>query len=135
MPFWTEQVVPRFTDKMLATRDVMNHRRTVVDGLRGDVIEIGFGSGLNVPIYPAEVTTVFAVDPSLVGRKLSADRVAASPVRVEFVGLNGEEFDSALEARVVLEAWTEEYNLLRPHRGLGMMTPRQFADAYKKGRA
>jgi ubiquinone/menaquinone biosynthesis C-methylase UbiE len=89
VPFWTDEVVPRMTDKMLGTRDVMNHRRVAVDGLRGDVLEIGFGSGLNVPLYPADVTTVYAVDPSLVGRKLSAERVAASPVPVEFVGLDG----------------------------------------------
>jgi hypothetical protein len=37
--------------------------------------------------------------------------------------LNGEEFDSLTEARVVIGAWVEEYNTLRPHRGLGMMTP------------
>jgi putative transposase len=45
----------------------------------------------------------------------------------------GEEFDSVLEARVVLEAWIEEYNSLRPHRGLGMRTPRQFAAAWNEG--
>ncbi len=77
--------------QMLGTRDVMNHRHVAVDGLHGTVVEIGFGSGLNVPLYPREVTTVYAVDPSLVGRKLSAERVAASPVRIEFVGLNGED--------------------------------------------
>jgi ubiquinone/menaquinone biosynthesis C-methylase UbiE len=91
VPFWTDEVVPRMTDKMLGTRDVMNHRHVAVDGLHGDVVEIGFGSGLNVPLYPREVTTVYAVDPSLVARKLSAERVAASPVRVEFVGLDGED--------------------------------------------
>ena len=91
MPFWTDEVVPRMTDKMLGTRDVMNHRHVAVHGLHGDVVEIGFGSGLNVPLYPREVTTVYAVDPSLVARKLSAERVATSPVRVEFVGLNGED--------------------------------------------
>jgi len=39
--------------------------------------------------------------------------------------LNGEEFDSLLEARVVIDRWRQEYNSLRPHRGLGMMTPTQ----------
>ena len=89
VPFWTDQVVPRFTDKMLGSREVMKLRRRAVDSLAGDVVEIGFGSGLNVPLYPAEVTHVYAVDPSLVGRKLSQERVDASPVRVEFVGLDG----------------------------------------------
>jgi putative transposase len=49
--------------------------------------------------------------------------------------LNGEEFANVLEARVVLQAWIEEYNLRRPHRGLGMTTPRQFAEECTKGRA
>jgi len=48
--------------------------------------------------------------------------------------INGEDFDSVLEARVVLRDWAfVEYNTRRPHRGLGMMTPRQFADAWPKG--
>ena len=45
--------------------------------------------------------------------------------------LNGEEFDSLLEARVVIANWVVEYNTLRPHRGLGMMTPAAFAAAYE----
>jgi putative transposase len=47
--------------------------------------------------------------------------------------LRGEEFVSVLEARVVLAAWLEEYNDRRPHRGLGMLTPRQFAARWKEG--
>ncbi len=41
--------------------------------------------------------------------------------------LNGEEFDSITEARVIIGAWVELYNTARPHRGLGMKTPAQFA--------
>lgn len=47
--------------------------------------------------------------------------------------LNGEEFDSLLEARVLINAWRDEYNTLRPHRGLGMMTPTQFAAQARAG--
>jgi len=47
--------------------------------------------------------------------------------------LNGEEFDSLLEARVVSAGWVVEYNTLRPHRGLGMLTPAAFAAAWKEG--
>jgi len=87
--FWDDQVVPRFTDKMLSNRDVMRHRAKVTVGLHGEVVEIGFGSGLNVPSYPQSVTKVYAVDPSLVARDLASARVEASPVEVRYVGLDG----------------------------------------------
>ena len=44
--------------------------------------------------------------------------------------LNGEEFDTVLEARVVITDWLVEYNTLRPHRGLGMLTPAAFAASW-----
>ena len=47
--------------------------------------------------------------------------------------LNGEEFDSVLEARVVLADWLVEYNTLRPHRGLGMLTPAAYAARCTEG--
>lgn len=50
--------------------------------------------------------------------------------------LNGESFHSVLEARVVIAGWLDEYNELRPHRGLGMKTPKQFYEASREiGRA
>jgi transposase InsO family protein len=45
--------------------------------------------------------------------------------------LNGEEFDSLLEARVVISDWVNRYNTERPHRGLGMMTPLQYATNWR----
>lgn len=47
--------------------------------------------------------------------------------------LNGEEFDSLLEARVVIGDWLVEYNTLRPHRGLGMLTPAAYAASITEG--
>ena len=90
MGLWTEQVVPRMTDAMLGNREVRAHRARATAGLRGTVLEIGFGSGLNVPVYPPEVERVCAVDPSLVGRKLGTGRIAASTVPIDFVGLDGQ---------------------------------------------
>jgi ubiquinone/menaquinone biosynthesis C-methylase UbiE len=75
---------------MLGTEEVRGHRQRAVTGLRGAVVEIGFGSGLNVPLLPPDVEVVYAVDPSAVGRRLAAHRVSSSPVPIEFVGLDGE---------------------------------------------
>ena len=90
MGVWSGQVVPRVVDLALRGEDVSTWRRRCLEGLAGTIVEPGFGSGLNVPHYPAQVTTVFAVDPTELGRRLAADRIAASPATIEHVGLTGE---------------------------------------------
>lgn len=59
-------------------------------GLSGRVVEIGFGSGLNVAAYPHEVEVVYAVEPAEVARRLAEPRIAAGTVSVEHVGLDGQ---------------------------------------------
>jgi ubiquinone/menaquinone biosynthesis C-methylase UbiE len=88
--YYEDQVVPRLIDVMLGTKAVGELRQQVASALSGEVLEVGFGSGLNVPYYPPAVTRVLAVDPAVVGRKLAAKRIAASRVPIEFVGLDGE---------------------------------------------
>ncbi len=90
MGIYHDQILPRVIDKVLDNPEIEALRRRAVEGLRDTIVEIGFGSGLNVPLYPSGVTTVLAVDPAVVGRKLSAGRVAHSPARVDFVGLDGQ---------------------------------------------
>jgi ubiquinone/menaquinone biosynthesis C-methylase UbiE len=67
------------------------------------VVEIGFGSGLNVPFYPATVKGIAAVEPADIGWKLARKRLAATEVPVERSGLDGQSlpfpdnsFDTAL---------------------------------------
>lgn len=62
----------------------------MTDGLSGRVVEIGFGSGLNVEHYPPQVEVVLAVEPAALARRLASRRVAAGLVRVEHVGLDGQ---------------------------------------------
>jgi ubiquinone/menaquinone biosynthesis C-methylase UbiE len=87
---YERHVLPRIIDKLCGASAVDALRRQAIDGLHGRVVEIGFGSGLNVPLYPPEVSEVLAVDPATLGRKLAAERVAASPVPVRYVGLDGQ---------------------------------------------
>ncbi|WP_441250524.1 class I SAM-dependent methyltransferase [Kitasatospora sp. McL0602] len=82
-------------------------RRRVCEGLEGEVLEIGFGSGHNVPFYPAAVTRVAAVDPSDVGWKLAEKRLGAATMPVERAGLDGQHLpfpDSSFDA--ALSTWT-----------------------------
>ena len=60
---------------VLGNKKMGKLRRRALEGLSGTVVEIGFGSGTNVPYYPAGVERVYAVDPALVGRKLATKRL------------------------------------------------------------
>ncbi len=91
MGIYADQVLPRLIDKLCGAKDMTVLRERAVEGLHGTVLEIGFGSGLNVPVYPPEVERVHAVDPAVVGRKLAAKRIAASKVPIDFVGLDGQQ--------------------------------------------
>ena len=107
MGLYRDQVLPRFTNVLLDSKDYGRVRDRVASRLSGEVLEVGFGSGLNVPYYPATVRRVQAVDPATAGRKLAAKRVAASAVPVEYVGLDGQRL--ALDSESVdhvLVTWT-----------------------------
>ncbi len=107
MGWYEERVLPRVVDVALRGKQFDRVRARVAGGLDGEVLEIGFGSGRNVPHYPASVRRVRAVDPATLGRDLAAERVAASAVPVEYVGLDGEVLpldDASVDH--VLTTWT-----------------------------
>ncbi len=80
MGFYAEQVVPRLVNAACGTRVTDDVRRRACAGLHGEVVEIGSGSGLNVPFYPSNVRRVLAVEPSDVAWQLSQRRRATVPV-------------------------------------------------------
>ncbi|MFJ3975403.1 class I SAM-dependent methyltransferase [Streptomyces sp. NPDC090021] len=82
MGFYAERIVPRIVDAACGARTARPLRRRVCAGLAGEVVEIGFGSGHNVPFYPPGVTGVAAIEPSDLGWELATDRVRASRVPV-----------------------------------------------------
>jgi ubiquinone/menaquinone biosynthesis C-methylase UbiE len=107
MGFYGDEVLPRITNVLLANPEFRKIRQRVATGLSGQVLEVGFGSGLNVPFYPSGVERVLAVEPATAGRKLAAKRVAASMVPVEYVGLDGASLPLESESvDHVLITWT-----------------------------
>lgn len=107
MGFYGDQVLPRVMNLIMSDRELGRIRERVAATLSGEVLEVGFGSGLNVPFYPPEVRQVLAVDPAMVGRRLAEKRVAASPVPVEYVGPDAASLPIATESiDHVLVTWT-----------------------------
>jgi SAM-dependent methyltransferase len=103
MGFYDDRIVPRIANRTCGAKPMRPHRERVCAGLNGEVVEIGFGSGLNVPYYPDAVTRVTAVEPADLGWRLAAKRVAGSRVPIERAGLDGQSlpfeddtFDSAI---------------------------------------
>ena len=103
MGLYGDQVLPRIINVVCGLKAVEPLRRQVCAGLEGDVVEIGFGSGLNVPSYPAAVSQVAAVEPADLGWKLAEKRLEATSMPVQRSGLDGQSlpfpdnsFDSAL---------------------------------------
>jgi ubiquinone/menaquinone biosynthesis C-methylase UbiE len=90
LSFYAEHVLPRAMDLLMRGDELAAIRARVAYELSGEVLEVGFGSGLNVAHYPPAVTRLLAVDPATVGRKLAAPRVAASSVPIAYIGLDGQ---------------------------------------------
>lgn len=107
MGFYGERVFPRAMNRLMNTKQTRETRARVCAPLSGDIVEIGFGTGLNLPHLPPAVTVVLAVDPLERGRTLASERIAASPVSVEFVGLDGQLLPLADDsADAALSTWT-----------------------------
>jgi ubiquinone/menaquinone biosynthesis C-methylase UbiE len=76
-------------DRVLDTPTVNARRAKVCQGLHGRVLEIGFGTGLNLHHYPAEVTEILIVEPSESAMRLAQPREAAASAPIERIGRDG----------------------------------------------
>ena len=95
MGWWEDRVVPHLVDASLSQKPVMELREPVCAGLGGRVLEIGFGSGLNLRYFPDQVTSVDAVEPSDLGWQRSERRRTRAAVPVRRVGLDGQDIAAA----------------------------------------
>jgi ubiquinone/menaquinone biosynthesis C-methylase UbiE len=86
MAYYRDHVAPRLLNRACANARLAPWRQMVCEGLSGTIVEIGFGSGLNVPFYPTKLEQVYAVEPSPLAMKLAEKRIRAAMVPIELVG-------------------------------------------------
>jgi ubiquinone/menaquinone biosynthesis C-methylase UbiE len=89
--FYSQSVFPRLCDILLGRPFVAEHRRKLLAHADGDVLEIGFGTGLNLPHYPGRVCKISTVDPNVGMHRLAQKRIRQSGIEVDQHVLSGEQ--------------------------------------------
>jgi len=94
MGLYGDQILPRLMNVAMGQQAIGDERRAALAGVSGTVLEVGFGAGHNLPYYPSGVSKLLAVEPSRLAVKLARKRIAAAPMPVEVVALEGEAIDA-----------------------------------------
>ena len=89
---YEKYILPHFINVACGMKPITLQRQKVVPEASGRILEVGMGSGLNMPYYdPSKVEKVYGLEPSEDMRALASKRVANAPFEVEFIDLPGEE--------------------------------------------
>lgn len=125
--FYSEVIYPRLCEFLLDKPLVARHRKELLAHAHGDVLEIGFGTGLNLPHYPRCVRKLTTVDPNLGMHRLAQRRVEQTGIELDQRVLNGEQlpfnggaFDCVVSTFTlcsiddVEQALREVYRVLKP---------------------
>jgi ubiquinone/menaquinone biosynthesis C-methylase UbiE len=92
MSWYENKILPRLIDVACSSKPAHKQREKIVPRAAGDVLEIGFGSGLNLAHYDRDkVRHIWGLEPSEGMRKLAAGAIADSELEVELIDLPGEE--------------------------------------------
>lgn len=92
MSWYEEKILPRMINIACGSRPTRKQREKIVPRATGDVLEIGFGSGLNLPYYDRDkVRHIWGLEPSEGVRRLAKATISESDLEVELINLPGEE--------------------------------------------
>ena len=92
MGLYDKYVLPKFLDVACGSKPILKQREKVVPHCIGRVLEVGMGSGLNLPYYnPSKIDIVFGLEPAPAMVALAKPKADAVPFPVEFIDLPGEE--------------------------------------------
>jgi SAM-dependent methyltransferase len=107
MGFYSRFIFPRLCDRMMADPRLSELRAALLADAGGEILEIGFGTGLNLAHYPSTVKRITTVDPNPGMYRLARPRVAGSAIAVDQRSRRGEELpfgDATFDC--VVSTWT-----------------------------
>jgi ubiquinone/menaquinone biosynthesis C-methylase UbiE len=107
MNVYDKWILPRLTDLVMRNKEATRYRSQLVPKACGTVLEIGVGSGLNLPFYGTAVSRLYGLDPSEQLLQMARERASAATFPVEFLAHPGEEIpldDGCLDMTVM--TWT-----------------------------
>lgn len=105
--FYNQRIFPHILDRVMQVDSLSQIRQQLLADVQGDVVEIGFGTGLNLPFYGAGVTRLTTVDPNTGVNALALPRIAQARFVVEHKMLSAERLpflDDSVDA--VVSTWT-----------------------------
>ena len=83
MGFYAKHILPHLIDLAMRNKETARLRADWIPQARGVVLEIGIGSGLNLPFYSSEVQRIYGVDPSVELQRMARKRAAAATTKLE----------------------------------------------------
>ena len=106
MSLYAKYVLPRIIDLAMSNRETRRLRAAWIPQARGEVLEVGIGSGLNLAFYSSDVQRIYGVDPSVELQRMARKRVG--PIEVEFLSQSAEEPLPLADASIdtVVLTWT-----------------------------
>src|SRR5215470_11061973 len=89
--WYDRHLFPYLVDFSCSTKTVRDQRKKVVPLAKGHVLEVGIGTGLNMPYYDkSKVEDIVGLDPALRTHRLASRRIASAGLKVELIGLTAE---------------------------------------------
>lgn len=107
MKFYSQVILPKLLDITMSDPRISQYREAVLSEVSGQVLEIGFGTGLNLPHYPETVQKITTVDPNPGMNQLAQNRIDSSAIDVEVRVISGENLpfpDESFDS--VVSTWT-----------------------------
>jgi len=127
MRIYSQFISPRLMNLFMSVKEIAPYRAEVLQHARGKVLEVGFGSGLNLPYYPAHIPEIYTVDVNEGMQSLALKNIARSSIQVNYHTLSAEKlpfpgssFDTVISTWTLCsiaevgKALAEIYRVLKP---------------------